>query len=902
MARLFSLWRNLVDRNHVNRDLDEEVRAAFELLVDEKVGSGMHPDDARRAARLELGGLESLKDGVRDVRAGAGVDSVLQDIRYAFRVFQRAPGFTAVAVVTLALGIGANAAVFGVLKSVLLDGLPYPDADRLVRVYGRSLDGSLTRGPLSAAAINDIAARQQSLNDLAVFQQFTSDAVYGGDDVARSVKLAWVGPSFFESLGVPVALGRTFRDDERTSGLVPLSFGRVGPDTARSVVVAHTAWQRLLTADPNVLGRVIAINGIPRTVIGVLPRDFVGPMGVQSIAAQADFYLAFDLNPVLANPNVARGAQWLGLIGRLKPGLSFDVAEREIAAISVDLAKEYPKENGNRGLSAMPLRDAMVGNTRTPLLVLMASAAFVLLIACANLASALLSRSISRRKEFAVRVALGAGRSRLIQQLLTESTILAVIGGAVGLLLAAGMLFFLRARALPVLPIHAQLSLDLGAVLVTGVLALCTGVFFGLAPAFSASRLNAQATLRDETRGASESTRSHHLRGALVAGQIALCASLLAGAGLMARSLWQMTTMPMGFDPDGVLTASVRLPPRTYPTPEVRARFLEQLIERLRVLPGVETVATATSIPTVIGALGGVGSVRFTIEGVAASDAEPLVLFSSVSDDYFRTLRIPLRQGRTFDGQDHSGAPPTVVINQSMARRYWPGGDAVGARIRFSADSNDSLLQIVGIVGDVRNDLARPDAEPIVYVSSRQAPEPRVRVLLRTHSDPLALVRPVERELAALDRGLPLQEPITLHAVINERLAARRLPSALMATFGALALLLASIGVYAMFANMAVAREREFGVRMALGSRPHAIAGLMVRQGTGWMAAGVAGGAIGTMLMLRLLRRLLDEVPPFDPIALGMAVAIMVGCASVALLIPVRRATRVDPIVALRAS
>jgi predicted permease len=473
-----------------------------------------------------------------------------------------------------------------------------------------------------------------------------------------------------------------------------------------------------------------------------------------------------------------------------------------------------------------------------------------------------------------------------------------VIGGIAGLLLGAGLLFVLRALAAPVLPIHADVSIDTGAVFVTAVLALCTGLSFGLVPAFAVRHLDAQATLRDETRGVSEGTRSHRLRGALVAGQMALCASLLAGAGLMARSLWDMTTQPLGFESDGVLTAAVRLRPSTYPTPEAWSRFLDQLAERLRAVPSVDAVATATSIPTAISRLGGVGGLRFTIEDSPASDVEHLALFASVSDDYFGMLQIPLRQGRTFGVQDHVGGPHAVVINQSMARRYWPGGNAVGARIRFS----DGAKQIVGIVGDVRNGLTRSDAEPMVYMSSRQAPNPRVRILLRANADPLSLVSSVERELAALDRGLPLQEIITLRRLLDDGLAPRRLPVALMTAFGGLALLLASIGVYAMFASMAIAREREFGVRMALGSQPRAIARLMLRQGAPWMAVGLAGGAVGTMLLLQMLRRLLEDVPPLDPIAISVAVAIMVGCAIAALLLPVRRATRVDPAVTLRAS
>jgi putative ABC transport system permease protein len=877
MARLLSLWRNLVYRNRVDRDLAQELHSALELLVDENVGSGMSSDDARRAARLELGNLDALKDDVRDARAGAGIEALLQDVRYALRQFRRAPGFTAVAIITLALGIGANAAIFGVVKSVLLDALPYADADRLLGVYGRSHDGTLDRVPMRAAVVQTVAARQRSFESLAAFDA-VRDGVYGGDDFARVVRIAWVEPRFFKTLGVGAARGRTFDDEDRAKGYVPASGAEIGPDTARVVVLSHGTWQGLFAGDPAILGREIRVNGLSRTVIGVMPPEFVGPNGT------ADVYFAFDLVPALAS-----GAGWLGVIGRLRPGTTQEAAQREIDAISADIVRESGNPRSG-GVWAIPLRDAIVGSTRTPLLVLLASAALVLLMTCANLAGGLLSRSLSRRKEFAVRVALGAGRRRLVRQLLTESTVLSLAGGATGLLLAQSLLSILRGIARPVLPAYAELSLDPAAILVTGVIALCTGLAFGVVPALSVDRLDAQGALRDDARGASEARRPRRLRGVLVAAQMALCASLLAGAGLLARSLWEMANAPVGVDPAGVFTARVRLPTGEYPTLERRVQFHEQLMERLRHIVGVDTVALANKAPTV-----DPRREPFSFES-APQEAVPVV-YASVSDDYFRTLRIPTLDGRTFDTSDRIGAPPTAVISASMAHRYWPAGRAIGSRIRLAGD----LVTIVGIVGDVRNDLARSDSEPMAYRTHRQESTQRVAILLRTHGDPLALLKPLQSELAALDRSLPLQDAMPLSAAVGGGLAARRLPVMLMTAFGVLALLLASVGVYGMYASMAAAREREFGVRMALGSSPLAIAALMLRQGAGWMAAGLAGGALCTMVTVRLLRNLLDGVPPFDPLALGMAVAIMLGCATVALFIPVLRATRVDPMVALRA-
>jgi predicted permease len=581
----------------------------------------------------------------------------------------------------------------------------------------------------------------------------------------------------------------------------------------------------------------------------------------------------------------------------MKPDASQQAAENEIRAIWATLARDYPTDNGSLGIRTIALRDAMVGDTRTPLFVLMTSAGLVLLIACANLAAALLARTLTRRKEFAIRAAIGAGRGRIVRQLLTESTLLAVLGGAAGLLLAGYALNLLRSLTLAELPPHTNISLDASAIGVTTLLALATGLLFGTAPALAIARAEPQRVLRDETRGGGEGRHARRLRGMLVAGQIALCISLLAGAGLLTRSLWAMMHAPLGIDASRVLTATVQLPLRDYSTPEKRRQFLDEFRDRLRALPGVTMVANATSVPTAVPSRS-----SFTIEGAPWPDArEPFVLSAIASDDYFRLLRIPLREGRTFDAQDQPETPPTAVISESMARRYWPDGRAVGSRIRLGPNREAPLVEIVGVVGDVRNDLARRDAEPIVYRSTRRIAIPFTTFMLRTQGEPLALVKPMERELASMDTSLALQRPMTLDAVIDERLSGRRHPVVLMTAFGALALLLASVGVYAMFATAAAAREQEFGVRMALGSNPLAIAGLLLRQGARWMAMGVAGGAIGVALVARLLEDMLNGVRPFDPIALAAAVAVLATCGAIALLVPVRRATRVDPAIVLRA-
>ena len=865
-------------------EVDDELAFHLEQRVRDYIARGMDPESARAAARARLGHLSTvrqectqmLEDDRRTARRRDWFDDLRQDFHFGIRAALHAPLFSLLAIGTLALGIGANAAVFGVVKSVLLDALPYADADRLVRVSARWTSAPAEAQSVSPGVAVDFATRLRSFSSVAAFNFTTLDVAYLDQAGPRVLKGAVVGGTFFQTLGVRAALGRTLTErDARAS----------------TALLSDAAWHREFGGDRSVIGRTMRINGDPIEVVGVLPRGFVGPMGA------ADVWFALDLAPMLKTHATARGQHWLGIVARLAPGVTPNAAQVELDRLAVDLAREYPDSDVGRTFTATSLRAAMVGDTRTPLLVLLASAGLVLVITCANLAGALLARTISRRKEFAVRVALGAGRGRLIRQLLTESIVIAVAGAVVGLVLAVAGLATLRRMALLDLPPYADLSLDTGAVFVTFAAALCTGCAFGLVPALAAGRFSPQGTLREETRGSSESRRSRQLRGLLLSAQIAVSLSLLVGAGLLVRSLWAMTNAPLGFDPRGILTGRVQLPNGTFRTPEARALAFRQLEDRLSALPGVTGVASTTQIasPTM-------SSNVLTIDGVTLpGDGPTFIPYMSVSDAYFRTLGITLREGRTFNAIDAPNAPPAIVISETMARRYWPRGGAIGARIRISPHTAERWGVIVGIVGDVRVSPALTTPGPMAYATNRQDFLWSGRdFLVKTAGDPLALLRSVQREVAALDPSIPLRDPKTLDAIVGERLAGRRLPVLLMSAFGVLALALASVGVYAMFASMAAAREREFGVRVALGSSRGAIAALVLRQGAVWMALGLAGGVVGIMMVARFVREMLYAVAPFDPIALGLAFAVLVVCGAAALLVPVRRATRVDPISVLR--
>jgi putative ABC transport system permease protein len=805
----------------------------------------------------------------------------MHDLRFALRSAGRAPLFSLLAVVTLALGIGANAALFAVVKPVLLDPLPYPQQDRLVRLFAHNTEAGEERWGLSAGMVDDMQRAQRSFSATAAFFSFPQEAVIGGGDRPMVSAAVIAEPDFFPILGVEPLLGRaTFLPEE-----LPPS----GP--ALYMILTYEGWQRYTGRDPDIVGKQIPVFENPRTVVGVLPQGFVGPAGA------ADVYMPLNLSASLENPVTARRSYNFGVLARLAPGVGLAAAQAELDTLSAVIQRENPDDVRGVRFNALPLRTAMVGDTRMPLLILLASAALVLVIACANLAGAMLSRALSRRKEFAVRAALGAGRSTLIRQLLMESTVLAFAGGLLGIVLALLALYLARDLAATALPHFAALSLDAGTLAAVMVLTLVAGVAVGVLPAFVVAGANPQQAMVAQTRGATENRSSGRMRGVLVAAQIALCLSLLVSAGLLGRSLWGMANMPVGIEIGSVVSARTTLPLVRYREPDRQVQFHNEFAERVRGLPGVTDAATTVFLPQAIRS-----SNTFEIDGRPwpEGQAEPFVLWNAVSDDYFNTLRVPLLQGRMFDSREHLESPGVIVISDAMARRYWPDGDAVGSRIRIGPDFDSPRWEVIGVVGDVRNDPARIDAQPITYMSHRQAPGPQFHVVARTQGNADEALRHMERELAAIDPALPFEDAQSLAATLNANLAPRRLPVLLMAGFGGLALLLAAVGVYAMFSTMAAARERELGIRVAMGATRAAIARLVVGQGAVWLGIGVVLGAMATVGAGYALRGLLFGVSPFDPVTLVASATILVGAAAVALLAPVRKATSVDPMQVLR--
>ena len=704
-------------------ELDEEIQFHLDMQTEKNVRLGMSPEEARRAALVRFGGTERIKEEARDEYRSRPLEDFVQDLRYGVRSALGAPLFTLLAVLTLALGIGANAAVFGVVKSVLLDALPYADADRLVRIYAQKLDGTLKRSGVSAGAVGDFTARQRSFTQLAAFFNGTADTTYNSETGPRVLKLALVGGNFFQTLGVAPILGRTLSEADCATG-------------ARVTMLSYAAWRRELGGDPDVVGRTLRLNGNPWQVVGVLPRGFVGPMG------DADLWLPLDLGPTLRDPIHARRRHWLGLIGRLAPGATVEGAQRDFAAISAGLSRQHPDSDAGLTTTAESLRDAMVGDTRTPLLVLMASAGLVLLITCANLAAAMLSRTLSRRQEFAVRV---VARRRAADdscgKLLTESTMLALAGGVAGILLA--VLGLAVIRKLPCRRCHRTRAGDRSR--------------------HGARHLPDRAGHRARVRrGAGALRRPHGHPGHAPRGSArrqrepADAAAARRPGGGADRALRQPARrggaagpQPVG---DGHRAARLRSGRRAGGDHPVRnpqdddeklaARFYEELEEHLRALPGVTGVASVERAP---GASDEHQRARDRGRHRPAGEGQPFITYASVSDGYFRMLGIPLLRGRTFGPVDRPDTPRAIVISQTMARRYWPKGDAIGARIRLGPDLEGPWSEVVGIVGDVRNDPARPEPEPMSY-GVETAGSRASAFLLRTQSDPLALLHPFQGE------------------------------------------------------------------------------------------------------------------------------------------------------------
>ena len=812
--------------------------------------------------------------------------TLLQDLRYGLRMLARNPGFTVVAVLTLALGIGANTAIFSVIDAVLLNRMPYLNADRLVMVWEQNPVRGWFRNIVSAANFVDWRKLNPVFTGMAAVDEGTYDVSGTGEPL--EVRGEQVSADFFSVLGVQAALGRTFTPEEDQ------------PGGARAAVLSNRLWKERYGADPALVGHEITINRSRFTVIGVLPPGFYFPPW----GDKADLWIAgLDLR------RPERTWHEYVSIARLKPGVTIAQAQAEMDTIARGLEKRYPEQKG-WGVQLVNLHEQVVGDTRPALLVLLAAVGMVLLIACANLANLQLARAAAREKEIAVRAALGAERHRIVRQLLTESVLLAIIGGGLGLLLASWGVTLLVRLTPQDTPGLNQVGVNAGVLGFTLVLSIAAGIVFGLAPAFGASRVDPNQSLKEGSRGSTQGASSNRLRGLLVSAELALALVLLVGAGLLIRTFIALSQVDLGLEPHNVLTMRIALLGPKYQERSRQTEFFRQLLQKLGSLPGVTSAAVIDG-----GGLapdGGNGD-AFMIVGrpVPPPSELPDAVFRVISPDYFRTMGIPLLRGRYFTEADNQEAPGAAIISEKLARNFWPGGEPIGSELTFPtlevavpgvAARRLKRFAIVGIVKAVKNRGLEVEAEEEVYVPYSQYPtfySPRTLVA-RTSVEPTLLVSAIRHEVTMLDNDQPISEIRTMDQVVAQAAAGHRFPMVLLGLFAALAMALAGVGIYGVTSYSVGRRAHEIGIRMALGARRAHVLRLVLSGSMRWVLAGLALGIAGSLGLTRLLRDLLYGVRPTDPLVLGAVSLLLSSVALVASYIPARRATKVDPMAALR--
>jgi len=871
--RFASLLRNLFHKQREERELDEEVRASEQLLVDENIHAGMNPQEARRQARLELGGVEQVKEQVREIRAGHLLDALGCDVRYAARTMRRSPAFTTTAVLTLALGIGANTAMFSVVNAVLLRPLPYPDSDRLVQMWSTNPKANRWGMWTAYPRFEDWRRENTVFEEMATARTWVI-SIKGGDH-PESLFGVMTSSQVFQLLRVQPMLGREFLPEEDQ------------PGHDHVILLSYGLWQRRFGSDPAVIGRTVNVGQENYTVIGVMPADFRF-----SPDLRASYRVDAWLPPAPDPSRNERGSNNYYTFARLKPGVTLAQAQAEMDAINEGLAEKH-SEDRELGVKVVGWQRQVGSEVRPALLILLGAISLVLLIACANVANLLLARGAVRQREAALRQALGAGHGRLIRQFMTESMLLAVCGGVAGLLLAyEGLHLFIRLA--PDIPRLNETTIDPHVLIFSAVLTLGTGLIFGIAPALQGSRTDLQDSLKESGNRLTSGATRARARNVLVVAEMALALMLLAGAGLLVRSFVRVQQVDPGFNPKNLLTAFVMLPPSKYPEPRRQAQFFYEVMERIASLPGVECAGGADSAPMLTNDTGPV-----SIEG---HPVEPEIQAErpKITPDYFRAMGIPLLRGRTFAWADNEGSLPVAIISESAARQYWPDEDAMGKRVKLEDGSAPVWRQVIGIVGDVRQDSVVEAARPEVYAPLLQAPVPYMALIVRTRTPPAALTAAVRQAVMAVDKDQPLFQVETMQQVVDDSVAGRRFQMSLLAVFATIALGLAAIGIYGLMSYTVNQRTHEIGIRMALGAKRGEILHLVVRHGMMLAIVGVVLGTVGALLLTRFLSSMLYGVGANDPTTLLSVATLLIGVAALASYIPARRATRVDPMVALR--
>jgi putative ABC transport system permease protein len=881
MMRHLRAWMirfgGLFHQHERDRQLAMELESHLEMDIEDGVRSGLTDDEARRQAVLKLGGIEATKERYRDRRGIPLLDQLGRDLRYAVRALRRRPGFTLASIVVLALGIGANTAIFSVVHAVLLAPLPYEDPGRLVFVWHtppQSGFPGLSRFAVSPANYFDWKAQSRAFERMAIirFRPFNLT----GTEQPETLRGAAVSADFFPVLGVEPILGRTFVPEEDR------------PGARRVVVLSEGLWTRRFGADRHIVGRSISLDGQPSTVIGVMGAAVRLPDWAQLWTPLA---WTEQQRAVRSNHNAM-------VIARLAPAMSLTQAQVEMSTISRRLEQQYPEDNKGWGALVQPMHEGIVEDIRTPLLVLLGAVAFVLLIACANVANLVLARTVARRKEIGVRIALGASGGRVLRQVLCETTLLGVAGGVAGLLVARAGVDLIVAFLGDALPEGTHIGLDIPVLAFTLMVSVATGILAGLGAGWRLTRTNVSDALKQGLGHTDADGGGRRTRTVLVVSEVALSLVLLIGAGLMIRSLWRLSHVDPGFDSRNVLTVRLPIPENKYTGPEQQIRFYTDVLERVRRMPGVQGAGVSSTLP-----MNGDGNNwPIAVVGRPAPPAaeQPQVQAIVASPGVLRALGVPVVRGRDISETDVSASPRVVLVSEAMARHFWPNADPLGQRVTTIFKPGDTF-EVVGVVRDMKLDgldVGRP--VEAMYLPFAQDPLPGMALLIRTGTSPAGLVPSVTAAVHAIDRDQPLVEIRTMDDIMSRSMAERRFTMLLLASFAGLALVLAAVGIYSVLSYTVRQRVREIGIRLALGARPREVLRLIVLNGMRPTAAGVAVGLAGAAILSRVLSSSVYEVSGTDPITFAGVSIVLLTVGLCASLIPAYRATRIDPIRTLR--
>lgn len=857
-----------------DRELDEEIRSHLSMASRDHVDRGQSPQQARLSAQREFGSVALVKEVTRSTWGWSLLERFAQDLRYAFCQLRSSAAFTASAVLTLALGIGANSAIFSVVNGVLLNPLPYPNSDRLMWIWGRT-PGGVATAAISPPNYRDYRAGNRTFEHFGAFSPFVGVRNWSLNGEARQLRSAMVTGDFFDALGYPPLLGRNFtRDDEQTNA-------------PRAAILSYRVWQQAYGGDPNIVGLTARMDSSPMTIVGVMPASFDFPRNT-------DFWFP---TPMLARGLQQRMGHNLRGVGLLKPGVSMARAQADLNAIAARLGEQYPADKGWQ-LLLQPLRDAIVGPVRPVLMMLLGAVALVLLIACVNVANLLLARYGSRRREISIRTAIGAGRARIVRQLVTENLLLAFFAGALALALAYWGVDLLRTYGPQSLPRLKEVRLDGHVLAFTAMISALTALVFGLGPAWLATAVAPAARLRED--GRTGSGRRRHILGAvLVISETALSLCLLIGAGLLLESFSKTLHAPPGFSPDGVLSTELLLPAATYRDIPSRVQFLQRLTEGIRALPGVQSAGGISEMPL----SGDQNDTLFRILEHPDSDPKRVkdAEFRVVTPGYFSALRIPLLRGSLFDEQYRPSSQRVVMIDESFARQFFPGEDPIGKHLSiYSGAAGYLTREIIGVAGGVRSFSLQIPPQPTMYFPFTQAEPDHLHLFVRSDADPRSLADPIRRIVAGQDRDVALATFQTLDRFVSESVAGNRFDTILLGLFAALALVLAMAGVYGVLSYIVAQQTHEIGVRMALGAHPARMLRLVLGRGVCLAAIGAGLGSVAAFFLVRVLATQLYDVKPRDPAIFAIAAALLIAVAVAACALPARRAMRVDPLVALR--